>query len=383
MNTVERFQAVFQGKPVDRVPVCAWLGLPLLKTLMGKTTLELLHTMVSDPLQIVHVQEQLGLDPILVAVDDRWFSMHRFWRLLYSWPQEALENWQVSQEVIERGNGFAVYRFVVSTPHGPIRWSYRVGDSQVSPLERPIQEERDLDLLIQSMPDPEWLNQDKLCRIVRQVADRAFHTFNFMGVWGEAVNMRGLERLITDMYESPSFVERLSEFLAERAIRRIKHLAKTGIHSIIYDQSWVGVGFSAETFRKFMLPYDRKVVSAAREAGLLVSYHNCGRGIQFLEEMLSTGAEALETLTPKENSGDFDLSEVKRRVGNHVTLNGGFNERLLASGQANEVRDEVTRCLDAAGSGGRYILRTCGQIMKAAPNNIEIFAETARERGRY
>ena len=195
--------------------------------------------------------------------------------------------------------------------------------------------------------------------------------------------MRGLEKLITDLYENPRLVERMSEFLMERAIRRVRHLAKTGIHSIVYDQSWVGIGFSASTYRKFMLPYDQKVVKAAREAGLLVSYHNCGCGSGFLEDMVSTGAEALETLTPKERSGDFDLSDVKRRVGGQVTLNGGFNERVLASGQPDEVRDEAKRCLDAAGSGGRYILRTCGQIMNAAPGNIEIFAEAGRESGRY
>ena len=383
MTTVERFKAVLQGKPVDRVPVCAWLGLPLLKSLMGKNTAELLQTIVSDPLEIIHVQEQLGLDPIVVTVDDRWFSMHKYWRLLYSWPDELLENWRVSQESLEKEKDFVVYRFTASTPEGPIVWSYRVGDSQVSHLERPLKEERDLDLLIKYMPEPEWLNQDKLVALVGRVGERAFHTLNFIGVWSEAANMRGLERLITDLYESPRFVERLSEFLMERAIRRLRHLAKTGIHSIVYDQSWVGIGFSASTYRKFMLPYDRKVVKAAREAGLFVSYHNCGCGSVFLEDMVSTEAEALETLTPKERSGDFDLSEVKRRVGDQVTLNGGFNERVLASGQPGEVRDEVTRCLDAAGSGGRYILRSCGQVMNAASGNIEVFAEAGREKGRY
>src|SRR4249919_2530527 len=101
MNTVERFKATLQGKPVDRSPVCAWLVLPLLKLLMGKSTSEVLQTIVSDPLEIIHIQEQLGLDPIIVTIDDRWFSVHQYWRLLYSWPDEALENWRVSQEPVK------------------------------------------------------------------------------------------------------------------------------------------------------------------------------------------------------------------------------------------------------------------------------------------
>ena len=132
-----------------------------------------------------------------------------------------------------------------------------------------------------------------------------------------------------------------------------------------------------------MLPYDKAVVEAAKEAGFLVSYHNCGSGQAFIEDMASTGAHSLETLTPKESSGDFDLTESKRRVGDRITLNGGFNERILADATAREVRDEVKRCLDAAADGGRYILRSTGQILDSAPGNIEVFTEAGKEYGRY
>jgi len=381
MNVVERFTAAYKGTPADRAPVCGWLGMPWLQRKTGKTILALLQELVENPLAIIEIQESLGLDPIVITVDDRWFSMHNFWRLLYSWPREALETWQVTQEVIETGKGFVTYRFTANTPDGPVVWSYQVGGGQVSELERPIKNEADLDLLTQYLPTPESLNQDKLAAMVKAVGDRGFVTHNFIGVWGEAANMRGLVTLCTDLYERPEFVKRISEFLMKRSIRRVKHLAQTGIHSLLYDQSWVGVGFSPQVYREFMLPYDREVVQAAKDAGLLVSYHNCGRGTLFLEEMVSTGADSLETLTPKVGAGDFDLADVKRRVGRQITLNGGFNERILSTASLTEVRAEVKRCLDAAGGDGRYILRTCGQIFEAAPGSIEAFAQAGRDYG--
>jgi uroporphyrinogen decarboxylase len=132
-----------------------------------------------------------------------------------------------------------------------------------------------------------------------------------------------------------------------------------------------------------MYPYDKAVVEAAKEAGFLVSYHNCGCGQGFIEDMADTGAHSLETLTPKTSSGDFDLAESKRRVGDRITLNGGFNERILSNGTPEEARDEAKRCIDAAGEGGRYVLRSTGQIMDSAPGNIQEFAEAGREHGRY
>ena len=383
MNTRERFEATYTGRPTDRVPVCAWLGMPLLRQLTGQGPRAVLEGLVEDPLEMVRIQEELGLDPVLVTPDERRFSMHRFPRLLYNWPEEALETWRVQEEVQEDSRNFRTHRFTATTPEGPVTWSYHMGEGQVAEVEPAIKNERDLDLCIRYLPEPESLNQDKLKAMVDKVGDRAFFMHCFIGVWGEAANMRGLVTLACDLIDQPGFVEKISEFLRDRAIRRVRHLAETGVHSILYDQSWVGIGFSPQQFRTFMYPYDKAVVEAAKEAGLLVSYHNCGCGQAFIEDMADTGAHSLETLPPKTSSGDFDLAESKRRVGDRITLNGGFNERILPDGRPEEVRDEVKRCIDAAGGGGRYVLRSTGQIMDSAPGNIQTFAEAGREYGRY
>jgi uroporphyrinogen-III decarboxylase len=380
MNTYERFRASFKGEPVDRPPICGWIALPLLTKLTGiPSGAKLLEAIVDDPRVVIDVQERLGLDPILVTVDDRWFSMHDYWRLIYSFDEEQLGYWQVKQELLEDRGTFKTWRFTVETPDGPIAWSYEAGENQVAELERPLKEESDLDLLEKYMPPPEALVQDKLKRMVEIANGDAFVTHNYLGIWGEAANMRGLVELCTDLYDRPEFVKRVSEWLMNRSIRRVKHLAQTGVHSILYDQSWIGVGLSPATYREFVLPYDTAVVQAAQEEGILVSYHNCGRGMAILEDMVETGADALETLTPKISSGDFDLAEVKRRVGDRITLNGGFNERIFANGSPADIREAVARCLDAGGD--RYILRTTGQIFDAPPGTIEAFAEAGRELG--
>ncbi len=384
MNTRERFEAAYTGRPTDRVPICAWLGMPLLRQLTGKGPRAVLEELVNDPLTMVRIQEGLGLDPVLVTPDERRFSMHRYPRLLYSWPEEALETWRVREEVQEEdGRNFRTHRFTATTPEGPVTWSYRMGEGQVAEVEPAVKNERDLDLCIRYLPEPESLNQEKLKSMVDAVGDRAFWMHCFIGIWGEAANMRGLVTIACDLIDQPGFVEKFSEFLRDRAIRRVRHLAATGVHSILYDQSWAGIGFSPQQFRRFMYPYDKAVVEAAKEAELLVSYHNCGCGQAFIEDMADTGAHSLETLTPKTSSGDFDLAESKRRVGDRITLNGGFNERILSNGKPEEVRDEVKRCIDAAGGGGRYVLRSTGQIMDSAPGNIQVFAEAGREYGRY
>ena len=91
----------------------------------------------------------------------------------------------------------------------------------------------------------------------------------------------------------------------------------------------------------------------------------------------------METLTSDRSSGDVDLADAKRRIGNRVCLFGGFNEHLLHEADAAAVREEVARCLDAAMEGGGYVLRSTGQIFDAKPGLIEVMCETARDLGRY
>ena len=102
-----------------------------------------------------------------------------------------------------------------------------------------------------------------------------------------------------------------------------------------------------------------------------------------LEDMAETGPDAIETLTSSRSSGDVDLVDAKRRIGNRVCLFGGFNEHLLHEADADAVREEVRRCLDAAMEGGGYVLRSTGQIFNAKPGLIEVMCETARDLGRY
>ena len=213
--------------------------------------------------------------------------------------------------------------------------------------------------------------------MVRIVGTRAVFHHVTPGVWDEACQLRGVNHLSTDLFDRPAWVHRLLRFITDRQVRLMARLGKVGVQTINYNETWVGFGMSPKTYREFVQPYDTEVIAASHRAGMLVSYHNCGRASRLLELHADTGADALETLTPAGRSGDVDLADAARRVGQRITLFGGFNEHVLANGDLDDVRAEVRRCL-AATRGARYILRATGQIMAARPGNIEAMAEAVR-----
>ncbi len=384
MDSYERFLTTMRGQPADRVPVACWLGLPYLLPLTpgARTYSDLFRLWIANPLTIVEIQERLGLDPMVLTQQLHTGEIMTYPELLFSWPEEATRDWQERREVLGREADHQVVRRIIRTPDGELSFTYRLDDHSRSTFEHMLKREEDLALL-GYMPDPAQLDVDRLARMVRLVDKRAVFHHVTPGVWDEACQLRGINQLSLDIFDRPAWVHGLMGAIAERQVRLMARLAESGIETINYNETWVGFGLSPAAYREFILPYDRQVVAAIHGAGMLVSYHNCGRARRLLELHAETGADALETLTPAGRSGDVDLADAKARVGSRMTLYGGFNEHVLSNGTQGDVEAEVRRCLDAAAAGGRYILRSTGQILSALPGHIEAMTAAVRKYGCY
>jgi hypothetical protein len=386
MNVVERTRTVFTGQGLpDRVPVHAWLGLSFIRQMASRRykMTDLFQMWINDPVNtLVKYQTDLGLDPMMTTYSHH-FGEHEIWaRMLFPYEDAAYRDWDEDIIETDRTPVSRTMQHRIHTPAGDGQYTYRIEGYSAWPLEYLIKDERDLDLL-DYRPDPMLMRLDVFQGMIAKVGERAWWLHHAPGPWDEAVDLRGLMALSTDIYDRPHFVHQLMRQVTDHLKRLYRRLSQARFHAISMNETWVGVGISPEVYQEFIQPYDAECVAAAHEAGLLVSYHNCGRGAAILEDMVATGVDALETITSVRNIGDFDLADVKQRVGDRVCLFGGFNERLLTTNDPNQVRDEVKRCLDAAAAGGRYILRPGGQIFYADPRNVEIMCQTAHDYGRY
>jgi hypothetical protein len=389
MNVVERTKIAFTRRGVpDRVPIHSWLGLPLIRDLKpkDKSMYEMLEWWIDDPVgSIVKMQLDLGMDP-MIATMGHHIGEHEVWpRMLFPRPYET-DKWVETYEVSGKGEGWREFQHQIHTPDGNLDYSYRVedgyGTSSQDYMLKGDEPEKKLDAF-RHFPPAEVYDLSVFTEMVKKVGDAGFWSHHTPGPWDLAAQVRGLVNLSMDIYDRPQFVHDLMRVCTDWIVGWHRRLGETGLHSISINETWVGVGIAPDVYRTFIQPYDEETVRAAHEAGYLVSFHNCGRGTMFLEEMIDTGPDALETITSKKTSGDFDLADVKQRVGDRVCIFGGFDEHTLKSDNPDVVRDEVKRCIDAAAEGGGYVLRSTGQIFHANPGMIEVMAQTARDYGTY
>jgi uroporphyrinogen decarboxylase len=383
MDSRERLLAALRKEPVDRVPIVLRLGLDYLENeLIGPFQGNPSTHLQTDLLErVIEVQEELGIDPVLYP--HWWHGMFiSSWpSAIFSWPEDACNEWRVTKE-IDREKSQVV--FTITTPKGRLTTRCKYERYQKWALDCMIKEPEDIELL-QYRPSPEALDTMLLKNMVDTLGSSGIVNLIYPGAWDEALHLRGMNELLLDLYDRPDWVKELLEMLTDYSVRILAHVCRTtGLQCVMHNDSFIGIA-SAETYDEFVADNDRRMIDVVKKHGAIADFHNCGKTDHLLERMTDTEPDVIETLTPPAASGggDIELDDAKRRVGDKVSLMGGFNERVLADGDPEDVRREVIRCLEAAKEGGGYVLYGAGQIMEARRENIAALVDTVAEHGTY
>ena len=179
MKVAERTRLMFTRAGIpDRVPVHAWLGLPLIRELKpkNKSMYDMLQWWIDDPMgSIVKMQSDLGMDPMITTYSHH-IGEHEIWpRMLFPHPFET-DTWQESFEVTARGDGWREHQHTIHTPDGDLDYSYRTedgyGTSSQDYLLKGDNPEGKLDAF-RHFPSAELYDMRLLKRMVDKVGDDA------------------------------------------------------------------------------------------------------------------------------------------------------------------------------------------------------------------
>ena len=202
--------------------------------------------------------------------------------------------------------------------------------------------------------------------------------------WHMAFQVRGLERLIIDMYKEPGRTQTFMGKIAKTCLGLIELMIDGGIEVLFLTDDYADSRtplIDVQLFRRYELPNVRGAVDLAKRRGIPVLKHSDGNLYPLVDDLLDTGIAGLHPIEP----GAMDLHEAKERYGDRICILGNVDCRnVLPYGSPEEVRGDVRRCIDAAAAGGGYILTSSNSIHSyCKPENVRIMVEEAREYGRY
>jgi uroporphyrinogen decarboxylase len=132
-------------------------------------------------------------------------------------------------------------------------------------------------------------------------------------------------------------------------------------------------------FRKFVMPYLKRVVDVAHKHSIPIIKHTDGNIHPILDDIVGTGIDALHPIEPQ---AGMKLKDIKERYRGRICLIGNVDaSTVLPFGTEEDVTREVRRCIDDAASGGGYILSSSNSIHDAV--KAENFRAMIRETIRY
>jgi len=170
----------------------------------------------------------------------------------------------------------------------------------------------------------------------------------------------------------------------ERGIKAGRELIAAGAEIIFMCADYCfndGPFLSPRMFARHVTPFLRQLVAAYQEAGAFACKHTDGNIMPILDQLASTGIDALHSLDPM---AGVDIREVKRLIGDRVTLIGNVNLAYVQAGTREQIEQSARYCLEHGGvREGGYIYATSNCIFQGVPLENYEFMLGLRDRLGY
>jgi len=205
---------------------------------------------------------------------------------------------------------------------------------------------------------------------VRKMAQAVGRTHSVLG-WvegplAEYADLRGVESMFLDLIDSPQTYLHAAEIIIGNQIRFARAQVAAGADMVGVGDSVASL-ISPPMYRRFVMPFEKRLFDAIHEAGAAVKLHVCGDISNSIQFMAQTGCDIIDVdwMVP--------LDQARAVVGPDITLAGNFDpSAVLLQGTPAEVADAARRNIELGGQ--RFILQPGCEVPPGTPEeNIRAF----------
>ncbi len=179
------------------------------------------------------------------------------------------------------------------------------------------------------------------------------------GPCAEGADLRGINTIMMDFFEDPTFIRDLFEFVTELGLRFAKVQIDAGA-------DLMGVGDAAASlvgpriYEEFIWPYEKRLVGGIHKMGAAVRLHICGDTRGILPGMGRLGAEMADLDFP------CPVALGREKMGPRQVICGNINPvAVLQDGSLQQVRQAVEQCHKDAGD--RFIVGAGCEVTRHTP----------------
>ncbi len=249
-------------------------------------------------------------------------------------------------------------------------------------FQRPLRRQKDIEQL--SCPDPEQelgYVMDAV-RLIRSELQGRVPLIGFAGSpWTLATYMveggssKQFARVKGMLYQQPLLLHRLLDTVARSVAAYLNAQIAAGAQALMIFDTWGGA-LATGSYHEFSLNYMQQIVSqldrGSGDKRVPVILFTKG-GSNWLESMADSGCDALGI------DWTVDLTEVRRRVGDRVALQGNMDPCVLYASPP-VIREQVAKILASYGSGPGHVFNLGHGIHPDInPEHVAAFIDSVHE----
>jgi len=224
-----------------------------------------------------------------------------------------------------------------------------------------IDKEEDLEKLeyILRPPNDEDLHRYRQqAKIARKFCDEEQVLFAgyLQGVGDPLLWMSGIETVVLSPVLNPDFLKQYVDIVSKWDKALLEIQIEAGIDLIIRRGWYESTDFWApEFFREFLFKPLKQEIEMAHQAGVYFTYVMNSKARPMLDIFRDLEFDVYSNIDPV--TIDMDLADLKREIGDSITLYGGVNNFLVVeNGTVDEVRKAVIEAVEKLAPGGGFVL---------------------------
>jgi MtaA/CmuA family methyltransferase len=215
--------------------------------------------------------------------------------------------------------------------------------------------------------------------IPKSIREKYLINTTVTGPYSQIAFMLGINNLLLATIDTPEELELAIQKRVPFAYRWIEELATLDPGCI-----WIGEGFASnslvnsETYKQFIMPYEKLVVKKIHSIGKEAILHICGKLHETLNILPETGADAIEL------DWQVNIPYAKKSIGDKMTLKGNLNTSELLNLSSDGVYEKARILIEQGKPGGRFILSSgCCLGRDTPPENVDALVRACEDFGAY
>ncbi|MFP4654257.1 MAG: methylcobamide:CoM methyltransferase MtbA [Methanohalobium sp.] len=212
-----------------------------------------------------------------------------------------------------------------------------------------------------------------ICESIKQLADKYGDELpifgSMIGPFSLAQHLNG-DDWFTNVMINEDFGKKLIDFTTEFNIAYAKKQVENGADTmVIIDPTASYELLGPDFFRKFVLPYHKRIVDACKEMGVGTIVHICGDTTKGLPIMDESGTDAISV------DQKVDIATAKENVSNAKIVGNLDPVQTLWNGNPDMIKQNSQEALD---KGVDFLAPGCGIVSATSNENLQTMVECAK-----